>query len=97
MGLRCGHREVELPTPLEEFPNTSAGSRGFRYVNKWVLAAVPDVHYAIEDMIAEGDMVACRVTCSGTHEGKLVERWGVRDDLGMIQQLGVMPAPEQLE
>jgi predicted ester cyclase len=65
-------------------------------------------------------MVACRVTCSGTHEGelwgipptgkrfsvehvhwhrladgKLVERWGVRDDLGMMQQLGVISAPEQ--
>ncbi len=86
-------------------------------------SAVPDVHYAVEGMIAEGDMVACRVTCSGTHEGelwgilptgkrfsvehvhwhrladgKLVERWGVRDDLGMVQQLGVvMSAPEQLE
>jgi predicted ester cyclase len=25
-------------------------------------------------------------------EGKLVEHWAVRDDLGMLQQLGVMPS-----
>ena len=28
-------------------------------------------------------------------DGKAVERWGNFDDLGMMQQLGVMPAPEQ--
>ena len=27
--------------------------------------------------------------------GKLVERWGERDFLGMMQQLGVIPAPGQ--
>jgi steroid delta-isomerase-like uncharacterized protein len=26
--------------------------------------------------------------------GKIVERWGVQDDLGMLQQLGAIPAPE---
>lgn len=63
-------------------------------------------------MIAEGDMVAVRLTASGTHDGefmgspptrkrfstdhghwhrladgRLVERWAVRDDLGMARQL----------
>ena len=27
-------------------------------------------------------------------EGKVTEHWDVRDDLGMMQQLGVIPAPE---
>lgn len=27
-------------------------------------------------------------------EGKLVEHWGVTDNLGMMQQLGVVPMPE---
>ena len=26
-------------------------------------------------------------------DGKAIEHWGVRDDLGMMQQLGVIPAP----
>jgi predicted ester cyclase len=30
-------------------------------------------------------------------DGKAVEHWGVRDDLGMLQQMGVMPASEQSE
>jgi predicted ester cyclase len=28
-------------------------------------------------------------------DGKLVERWGVSDMLGMMQQLGVIPEPGQ--
>jgi predicted ester cyclase len=27
-------------------------------------------------------------------DGKIVERWGVQDDLGMLRQLGILPAPE---
>jgi hypothetical protein len=27
--------------------------------------------------------------------GKAVEHWGVRDDLGMMRQLGVVPGPGQ--
>jgi predicted ester cyclase len=30
-------------------------------------------------------------------EGKLVERWAVRDDLGVLQQLGVIPPPGRPE
>jgi len=29
---------------------------------------MPDLNVAIEDMIAEGDRLACRWVCSGTHE-----------------------------
>jgi steroid delta-isomerase-like uncharacterized protein len=28
-------------------------------------------------------------------DGKVVEHWGVRDDLGQMQQLGLVPAPGQ--
>jgi len=91
------------------------GVRGF-YETLW--AAFPDVEATIEDMIAEGDEVAFRVTVRGTHEGefmgvpatgtkitmavqniyrlrdgKVIERWSNPDMLGMMTQLGAIPAP----
>ena len=41
------------------------------------------------------------VTVSGIHilqiaNGKLVEHWGNNDDLGLMQQLGVVPSPGQV-
>jgi steroid delta-isomerase-like uncharacterized protein len=35
-------------------------------------AAFPDLHYAVEDQIAEGDKVVTRYTASGTHQGELM-------------------------
>jgi predicted ester cyclase len=74
----------------------------------------------VEDLVAEGDKVAARVTVRGTHRGaflglaptgkavtqtgidivrvaggKAVERWGSFDELGLLQQLGALPAPGQ--
>ncbi|HSP66893.1 MAG TPA: ester cyclase [Bryobacteraceae bacterium] len=31
--------------------------------------ALPDIHMAIEDLIAEGDKVTIRITVTGTHQG----------------------------
>jgi predicted ester cyclase len=80
--------------------------------------AFPDLHYILEEIVAEGEMVAARVTMSGTHlrpfldlsptgrsvrmcemhffrikDGKAIEHWEIRDDLGLMQQLGVIPTP----
>jgi predicted ester cyclase len=43
-----------------------------------------------------------QVTFTGIHisrvaGGKIAEEWGQFDALGMMQQLGVIPAPEQAE
>ena len=82
--------------------------------------AFPDLHYTVEDLIAEGDKVVHRFTCSGTHQGefmgmpstgkvvtytgiascrfaggKCVEEWRNVDDLGLMQQLGVIPQMAQ--
>ena len=90
----------------------------------YLSSAFPDVHMAIDDIVAEGDKVVMHTTMSGTHEGpfwgiaptgrrfaqrqvhalriadgKAVEHWAVRDDLGFLQQLGAaqMPAPPKVK
>jgi steroid delta-isomerase-like uncharacterized protein len=35
-------------------------------------AAFPDLHYTVEDQIAEGDKVVTRYTASGTHQSELM-------------------------
>ena len=82
--------------------------------------AFPDVHFTIEDQVAEADKVVTRWTWRGTHQGpfqgipptgkhvmvtgvginrfangKVVENWTNMDILGLLQQLGVVPAPGQ--
>jgi steroid delta-isomerase-like uncharacterized protein len=36
-------------------------------------AAFPDLHMQVEDMLADGDRVAVRITCRGTHTGPLMD------------------------
>lgn len=47
------------------------GRAGFRTIVTKLLKAVPDLTMTIEDVIAEGDKVVCRLTCRGTHSGNL--------------------------
>jgi steroid delta-isomerase-like uncharacterized protein len=94
------------------------GPDSTRQVVRMLRAAFPDLHFTVEDLVAEGDTVAGRVTMSGTHlgpfqgvpptggsfqqahmhfvrfrDGKAIEHRAVRDDLGMMQQLGLIAAP----
>jgi steroid delta-isomerase-like uncharacterized protein len=82
----------------------------------------PNVHFTIEDQIAEGDKVVTRFTFRGTHQGefmgipptgkqvrftgieinrikdgKPVEVWANRDELGLLRQLGVIPQMAQAD
>ncbi len=50
-------------------PEHQHGIDGFKHVMEWVGTFSSDVHYHIEDIIAEGDKVAVRMTQSGTHTG----------------------------
>jgi len=79
--------------------------------------AFPDIHFTIEDQIAEEDRVVTHWTAQGTHKGefngipptgkqvkvtaididrvvngKVVECWTNMDELGLLQQLGAIPA-----
>jgi predicted ester cyclase len=101
-------------------PGRNRGPESMRGVATMLRTAFPDLHFTIEELVAEGDIVAGRLTMSGTHQGplmgmpptgrsmrqdhmhfvrfrdgKAIEHWGVRDDLGMMHQLGVIPEPEQ--
>jgi steroid delta-isomerase-like uncharacterized protein len=84
------------------------------------LAGYSDLHFTIEDTIAENDKVVACWTFSGTHRGdylgipatnkrvsvdgitihhiangKIMDSYSNWDALGMMQQLGVIPAPGQ--
>jgi steroid delta-isomerase-like uncharacterized protein len=41
----------------------------YKELHTGLRAAFPDAHFSIEDVIAEGDKVACRFTFHGTHTG----------------------------
>jgi predicted ester cyclase len=51
-----------------------------------VFNAFPDIHFTIDDMIAEGDKVATRWTMTGTHKAtnKTVTTWGI----GIVRVVG---------
>jgi len=129
-GWNQGHAAVfdELNAPT--FVNHDPGAPGVHTnadYKRWVterLSAFPNLHFTIEDLVAEGDQVAMRWTFRGTHTGDLVapmtlpatgkqvtvtgipivrlagggavEVWSQGDTLGFLQQLGVIPAPEQV-
>ena len=49
------------------------GTEGLKQFLNTLFTALPDVHYTVEDMVAEGDKVAFRWTCCGTHQGEYMK------------------------
>jgi predicted ester cyclase len=49
-------------------PVLAPGLAGLRLVFESLKSAFPDRLWEVEDMIAEGDRVVCRMTVSGTHQ-----------------------------
>jgi steroid delta-isomerase-like uncharacterized protein len=105
-----------------DFPGgpTGQGREGIRQATSSFMAAFPDLHFTIDDLLAEGDRVAWRWTMTGTHkgnlgpfpasgksvrlsgisllrlrEGKIMEDKVRADMVGLLQQIGVIPAPGQ--
>ena len=37
-----------------------------------IFAAIPDIRFTVEDLVAEGDKVAGRWSCTGTHQGEFM-------------------------
>lgn len=98
-------------------PGIPEGFEGRKMFYSAFLAAFPDLHVHIEDMLAEGDKLVTRWSARGTHEGELmgipptgkhvsvggtaidrfengqsVEHWEIFDQVGLMQQLGVIPS-----
>ena len=112
--------EVIAPDFLnhEAPPGKNRGPESIRQLVIMLRTAFPNLHCTIEEVVAEGDTVAGRVTMNGTHhgpfmgipptghsfqqvqmhfmrfrDGKVIEHRAVRDDLGLMRQLGVIPMP----
>lgn len=52
-------------------PDVGKGPEFAKQIATRYRAAFPDLHLSIADMIVEGDKVATRWTCTGTHQGVL--------------------------
>ena len=101
-------------------PGMPPGPEGSKMLVTGYRNAFPDIHFTIDEQIAEGDKVVTRWTGHATHKGelagipatgksatvtgmgvdrivngKIVESWGIFDQFGMMQQLGVIPAVSQ--
>ncbi|MQA93567.1 MAG: ester cyclase [Streptosporangiales bacterium] len=63
--------DMRVGTPL---PLGKTGAEAQKEVFARLHRAFPDLHVAVEDMIAEGDRVACRNTVTGTHRGEFMGR-----------------------
>jgi steroid delta-isomerase-like uncharacterized protein len=64
----------ELIAPNYVFPTTEQeykGPEGFKQFVTNYRTAFPDIHFTIDDMVAEGDWVAVRYTSTGTFTGQI--------------------------
>ena len=65
--------QVVSPSHSLHVPTVSGGAVGPEvYKQQWVLfiTAFPDLRFTIDEMIAEGEKVACAWTMTGTHLGE---------------------------
>lgn len=102
------------------WPSTGDGPGDVKGAIERVSHGLEDIAFEIEDMIAEEDRVAARVTASARQvgefmgippggksyrigeihifriaDGQIVEHWDQIDTMGLMQQLGALPAQGQ--
>jgi len=61
----------DLRTP-KIMPGIPSGMEGAKAAHRIMLAGFPDYQTRIDDLFAEGDKVAVRITMSGTHTGLFI-------------------------
>lgn len=59
--------DVRIGTPL---PIDATGAQALKQVWTTLLRAYPDLHVAVEDLIAEADKLVSRNVVTGTHQGE---------------------------
>jgi len=104
---------------LDPLPGQGPGREGLKEIIGRLLAAFPDMHWVIDEMLAEDDKVMSRFHWTGTHkgdflgipatgkhvkvngvvidrleEGMMADSRILMNDLSLMQQLGVIPAPQ---
>ena len=84
------------------FPGQGPGVEGLKDVLRGLRAAFPDMHWSIEEQIAEGDKVVTRFEWTGTHRGEFfgvpaterpVKVWGMvidRLEAGRIKETRII-------
>ena len=65
--------ELLAPDYVEHLPTGDKSLEQVKQYTGTVFEAFPDIHFTIEDMVAEGDKVAVRVTWKGTHKGVFMD------------------------
>ena len=68
---RAAIEEFIDPTQVDHAapPGTPGGLAGAKHTLTMYLTAFPDLHFTVEDIIAEGDKVVARLTVRGTQHG----------------------------
>jgi predicted ester cyclase len=64
--------EVLAPEFVYHSPGAPPDLGGFKQSLLMLGAALPDLRYTVEDLFAEGDKVADRITWQATHQGELM-------------------------
>jgi steroid delta-isomerase-like uncharacterized protein len=84
------------------FPGQGPGLEGLKDVLRGMRSGFPDLHFAIEEQIAEGDKVVTRFQWTGTHKGEFlsvpptyrpVKVWGMvidRLEAGRIKETRIL-------
>jgi steroid delta-isomerase-like uncharacterized protein len=57
---------------LDPLPGQRQGREGLKEVLGMMRAAFPDIHWVVEEMVAEEDKVVTRFTWTGTHRGSFL-------------------------
>jgi steroid delta-isomerase-like uncharacterized protein len=78
------------------FPGQPPGREGYKWVFALLRTAFPDLHYTVEDMVAEGDRVVVRWTFQGTHRGEFMGMSPTGNQVKIEGMVIVRMAAEQL-